>query len=154
MAHIPIEAVPHLEAAIYLPMLLIVLQKDHAQIETGQFKLKRPYIHLIDEAIKYAQVDFKKTKMYLKSHQLKVVQGKRDEMFTEYQFHFNQLMEVRRYSNIRLRNHVEDLLKLYLNKASTISSDSDTDPVPGYRPDPGFEFSSDTRLDLIPDSDI
>ncbi|HWL13121.1 MAG TPA: hypothetical protein VNQ57_09010 [Ureibacillus sp.] len=118
MAHIPIETVPYLEAAIYLPMLLIVLEKDHAQIETGQFKLKRPYIYLIDEARKYAENDLRQTKAYLKNHQLRVVQGNRDEMFTEYQFHYKQVMDVRRYSNIRLRNHVEDLLKIYLNKAS------------------------------------
>ncbi len=123
MAHIPIETVPYLESAIYLPMLLIVLEKDQEQIEAGQFKLKRPYIYLIDEARKHAEVDLKKTKAYLKSHQLRVVQGKRDEMFTEYQFHYKQVMDVRRYSNIRLRNQVEDLLKYYLNKASNISSD-------------------------------
>jgi len=119
MAHIPIEAVPYLEAAIYLPMLLIVLEKDQVQIETGQFKLKRPYIYLIDEARKYAEFDLRNAKAYLKSHQLRVVQGKRDEMFTEYQFHFKHSMDIRRYSNIRLRNHVEDLLKFYLNQASS-----------------------------------
>lgn len=118
MAHIPIETVPFLEAAIYLPMLLIVLEKDHAQIETGQFKLKRPYIYLIDEARKYAESDLQNTKAYLKSHQLRVVQGNRDELFTEYQFHYKQVMDIRRYSNIRLRNQVEDLLKIYLNKAA------------------------------------
>ena len=118
MAHIPIEAVPYLEAAIYLPMLLIVLENDQEQIETGQFKLKRPYIYLIDEARKYAECELRSTKVYLKSQQLRVVQGKRDEMFTEYQFHYKKVMDVRRYSNIRLRNHVEDLLKMYLSRAS------------------------------------
>ena len=123
MAHIPIEAVPYLEAAIYLPMLLIVLENDQAQIENGQFKLKRPYIYLIDEARKYAEIELRKTKVYLKSHQLRVVQGRRDELFTEYQFHYEKVLEVRSYSNIRLRNHVEDLLKLYLNKASNTNPD-------------------------------
>lgn len=120
MAHIPIETVPYLESAIYLPMLLIVLEKDRAQIENGQFKLKRPYTFLIDEARKYAEADLRDTNAYLKSHQLKVIQGNRDEMFTEYQFHYHKLMDLRRYSNIRLRNHVEDLMKFYMNKASSI----------------------------------
>ena len=59
MAHIPIEAVPYLESAIYLPMLLIVLEKDYELIEHGQFKLKRPYVHLIEEAKKLAQRIYK-----------------------------------------------------------------------------------------------
>jgi len=118
MAHIPIEAIPQLESAIYLPMLLIVLEKDYALIETGPFKLKRPYFHLIEEAKKLAEKDLKQTKAYLKKHDLKVVQGVRDEMFTEYHFYCKKIMEVRRYSNIRLRNRVEDLLHYYLHKAS------------------------------------
>ncbi|HWK21909.1 MAG TPA: hypothetical protein VNS08_02655 [Ureibacillus sp.] len=127
MANIPIETIPFLEAAIYLPMLLIVLENDYAEIEAGQFKLKRPYIYLIDEAKKYAERDLRETKAFLKNHQLRVVQGKRDEMFTEYQFHYERVMETRRYSNIRLRNHVEDLLKQYLSKASNISLDQKND---------------------------
>jgi len=122
VAHIPIEAVPYLESAIYLPMLLIVLEKDYELIEHGQFKLKRPYVHLIEEAKKLAQRDLQDVKAYLKSHYLKVVQGERDELFTEYHFHYKQILEVRRYSNIRLRNRVEELLNLYLNKASQAHS--------------------------------
>lgn len=122
MTHIPIEVVPHLESAIYLPMLLIVLEKDYALIEAGPFKLKRPYFHLIDEAKKLVTNDLKHTKSYLKKNDLKVVQGERDEMFTEYLFYYKKIMEVRRYSNIRLRNRVEDLLQCYLSKASNNQS--------------------------------
>lgn len=122
MTHIPIEAVPHLESAIYLPMLLIVLEKDYELIEKGPFKLKRPYVHLIEEAKKLAENDLKNTKNYLKKHYLKVIQGKRDELFTEYYFHYKNILEVRRYSNIRLRNRVEDLLNHYLTKASKVHS--------------------------------
>ncbi|MDM5332461.1 hypothetical protein QUF56_04410 [Ureibacillus composti] len=118
MAHIPIETVPYLESAIYLPMLLTVLEKDYAEVEAGQFKLKRPYIKLIEKAKESALDDLKKTKTYLKEHQLKVIRGSSDELFTEYSFHFQQTMEVRRYSNIRLRNQVEDLLNRYLFMAS------------------------------------
>ncbi|SOC35008.1 hypothetical protein [Ureibacillus acetophenoni] len=121
MAHVPIEAVPYLEAAIYLPMLLIVLDQDYAQLEVGQFKLKQPYINLIDKVRKNALEDFKKTKAYLSRHQLKVIRGDSDELFTEYYFHYEQAMEVRRYSNIRLRNRVENLLDYYFNSNNRMS---------------------------------
>lgn len=118
MTHIPMEKIQYLELAIYLPMLIVVLEKDHEQIEKGEFKLKRPYVHLIEEARKIVTEDLKKTKAYMKRFGLKVIQGQRDELFTEYQFHFNQLVDKRRYSNIRLRNQVELLLNQYLTKAS------------------------------------
>lgn len=116
MAHIPIDAVPYLEAAIYLPMLLTVLDKDYAQIEVGDFKLKLPYLSLINETRKSAHDDLMKTKAYLLHHQLKVVRGNSDELFTEYYFHYQQAMEVRKYSNVRLRNRVENLLNRYLER--------------------------------------
>ncbi|MFC5540421.1 MAG: hypothetical protein C0P75_012620 [Bacilli bacterium] len=119
MAHIPIEAVPYLESAIYLPMLLIVLEKDYELIEKGPFKLKRPYVHLIEEAKKLAEKDLQNTKSYLKKNSLKVVQGKRDDLFTEYLFYYKQVSEVRRYSNIRLRNRVEELLNDYLSSSGS-----------------------------------
>lgn len=118
MTHIPMEQIQYLEFAIYLPMLIVVLDKDHEQIEKGEFKLKRPYVHLIEEARKIVMEDLKKTKAYMKKCKLKVIQGQRDELFTEYQFHYNQLVDKRRYSNIRLRNQVELLLNQYLTKAS------------------------------------
>ncbi|MCP1143775.1 hypothetical protein [Lysinibacillus endophyticus] len=117
MAYIPIETVPYFEAAIYLPMLLIVLEKDYTEIENGQFKFKSPYIYLIEEARRNVEIDLKNTKAYLRKHQLKVVRKSRDDLFSEYEFHYAGTLEIRRYANIRLRNHVEELLKLYLKKA-------------------------------------
>lgn len=121
MAHIPIETIPYFEAAIYLPMLLIVLEKDYEQIEVGQFKLKRPYFSLIETVRKNVEEDLKQTKTYMKKHRLKLVRGTRDDLFTEYHFHFEQTVETRRYSNIRLRNRVEELLKQYLLQSSKVS---------------------------------
>ena len=102
MAYIPIETVPYFEAAIYLPMLLIVLEKDTTEIENGQFKFKSPYINLIKEARRNVEIDLKNAKAYLRNHQLKVIRRSRDDLFSEYEFHYAQTMEVRRYANIRL----------------------------------------------------
>ncbi|MED3661780.1 hypothetical protein NST62_02450 [Ureibacillus sp. FSL K6-8385] len=121
MAHIPIEAVPHLESAIYLPMLITILERDCRFIEQGPFKLKRPYLHLIEEAKRLAMSDLQEAKSYLKRRFLKVERGGSDDLFTEYRFYYKHVMEVRRYSNIRLRNRVEELLNLYLTKASNPS---------------------------------
>ena len=40
----------------------------------------------------------------------------RDDLFTEYHFHYVNTVVVRRYSNIRLRNHSEQLLNVYLHQ--------------------------------------
>ena len=52
MPLIPPEALPYFENMIYLPMLLIILERDRESFERGPFKLKGPYVKLVDEAAK------------------------------------------------------------------------------------------------------
>lgn len=116
MAQIPTGAIPYFEAGIYLPMLLIVLEKDYQLFEQGKFKFKQPYIHLLDKSKTQIEQDLKKTKAYFKCNNMRLTRGSTDELFTEYLFYYKELMECRRYSNIRLRNHCESLFTQYLEK--------------------------------------
>ncbi|MDS9470300.1 hypothetical protein [Sporosarcina pasteurii] len=113
MALIPPEALPHVERMIYLPMVLIILEKDRKIVEDGKFKLKRPYIQLLDEVIKTAQAELQETMIYLQRHHIKVSRGKTDDTFTEYVFLYGGYEEQRRYLNVRLRNKTEELLTSY-----------------------------------------
>ena len=116
MMQIPSGTISYYEAGIYLPLLLIILEKDQSIVEQGQFKFKNPYLHLIDAIRMKVEQDLKKTKDYFKLHQMRLVRGKTDDMFTEYHFYFEGIMECRRYSNIRLRNQSELLLAEYFEK--------------------------------------
>ena len=118
--HIPEDALLHVEQMIYLPMLLIVLERDYTLFEDGAFKLKGPYLSLINEARVCIQEDLGNTKAYLKRNNIKVVKENSDELFTEYHFHYAGSIDVRRYSNIRLRNYVEYLLKRYISNIKTL----------------------------------
>ncbi len=116
MTQIPSEMIPYYEAGIYLPLLLIILEKDQSIIEQGQFKFKNPYLQLIDVIRMKIRQDLKETKAYFQQHKMRLVRGKTDDLFTEYQFYFEGIMESRRYSNIRLRNHSGALLAEYFEK--------------------------------------
>lgn len=114
MGQIPQSAAQYVEAVIYLPMLLVVLEKDYLLLEQGEFKLKGPYLHLVQKTINQVAQDLKKAKAYLREHDLSVIRVGRDDLFTEYHFHYVRTTVVRRYSNIRLRNQSEKLLERYL----------------------------------------
>ena len=115
MTQIPSYAIPHFEAGIYLPMLLVVLEKDISMIEDGDFKFKKPYVYMIDEIRTKVEKDLKEAKAYFTNNKMRLKRGETDELFTEYYFYFESIIECRRYSNIRLRNHSEELLMSYLN---------------------------------------
>ncbi|MFD1204721.1 MULTISPECIES: hypothetical protein [Sporosarcina] len=119
MPLIPAKALPHFENMIYLPMVIIILQRDRELVEKGPFKLKGPYIRLIDGAMKQVQSELQETKAYLRRHDMKVLRNKGDELFTEYIFMNGGYEDYRRYLNVRLRNRTEELLSAYFAMAKT-----------------------------------
>ncbi|MBU0904275.1 hypothetical protein [Paenisporosarcina quisquiliarum] len=121
MPLIPAESLPHFENMIYLPMVLTVLERDREIVEKGPFKLKRPYVAMIDQAVKEAQRELKDTKLYLRQKNMKIIRGNRDDTFTEYVFFYGGYEEHRRYLNVRLRNRVEELLGVYLVKMKQVN---------------------------------
>ena len=110
---IPAEALPYFENMIYLPMLLIILERDRDSFEKGPFKLKGPYVKLVDEATKVARAELKEATIYLRRHNMKVMRNKTDTTFTEYVFVHADYEDHRRYLNVRLRNRTEELLGIY-----------------------------------------
>lgn len=104
---------PHFENAIYLPMLIKVLEKDLLSIEVAQIKLKRPYTKMIDYAIKNARSELKKSNIYLMRNNMQLIKKGTDADFTEYTFVHIAYEDHRRYSNIRLRNRTEELMSEY-----------------------------------------
>jgi len=113
---IPKEALPYFENKIYLPMILIVLERDRKVFENGSFKLKRPYAQIVDEVVQSVQKELKETTIYLQRNNMKVIRGKTDDTFTEYAFIYGGYEDHRRYLNVRLRNRTEELLTLYFSK--------------------------------------
>src|SRR4051812_48868210 len=59
-----------MEKAIYLPMVLIVLNRDYSIVEKSPFKLKKPYLELIEETMKGIQSELSEVKQYMKKNKL------------------------------------------------------------------------------------
>jgi hypothetical protein len=113
MPLIPVEALPYFENMIYLPMVLIILERDLETFEKGPFKLKRPYVQIVEEAVKFARAELKETSIYLRRNNMKVIRGTSDDTFTEYVFIYGGYEDHRRYLNVRLRNRTEELIGVY-----------------------------------------
>lgn len=117
MTRIPEEERDMLEKAIYLPMVLTILNKDMDIVNQSPFKLKQPYLNLIEKTMKMVHGELAEVKKYLKQHQLKVYELKRDEAFTMYTFLYKGYEEHHNYFNPRIRNKVQELLEFYLKNA-------------------------------------
>lgn len=118
MKPIPIEDLSHYENLIYLPMVLTILARDRELIEKGPFKLKSPYLTMIDRAVKIASDELRESKIYMKKNGMQLVKGDNDGTFTEYEFVFGGYGDRRRYLNVRLRNRTEELMSIYFDMAT------------------------------------
>jgi len=103
-----------IELAIYLPMVLTVLNRDLTIIETSPFKLKRPYVEWIQKTMFIIQQELSEVTQFLRKNNIKVTQVKNNEAFTLYLFLYKEYEEYHNYFNPRIRNKVEELMKHYL----------------------------------------
>lgn len=113
---IPEEDRNIMEKAIYLPMVLIILNRDLAVVKNSQFKLKKPYEELIEETMKTIQRELAEVKQYMKKNNLQVLETNRDDAFTMYMFLYKGYEEHHNYFNPRIRNKVQELMGMYFSK--------------------------------------
>ncbi len=106
------------EKRVQLPMVLLILERDREWIQKSPFKLKAPYVELLDRAIERAKGDLAETIELMRANGMKVRRGSKDDNFSEYVFCHGGYEDHRRYLNIRLKNAVEDQLRLYLTAAA------------------------------------
>jgi hypothetical protein len=116
MTKIPEEDRNIMEKAIYLPMLLIVLNRDLSVVKNSPFKLKKPYEELIEDTIKTIQRELAEVKQYMKTNNLQVLETNRDDAFTMYMFLYKGYEEHHNYFNPRIRNKVQELMGIYFSQ--------------------------------------
>ncbi|NLP50027.1 hypothetical protein [Bacillus sp. RO1] len=114
MTRLSKEQINLFEQAIYLPLLLIVLERDTSVIKDSGIKLKEPYLTLIDQVMRKIQLQLKQIKADMKQQHMRLHKLKQDESFTMYAFLFNGYEEHHNYFNPRIRNKVNELLMQFI----------------------------------------
>lgn len=105
-----------MELAMYLPMVLTVLERDRMIFDTAPFKLKNPYLSLIEESMKAVQKDLTQARNQMRKGNMKVQKIEQDEEFTKYVYMYKGYEELKNYFNPRIRNKVLELMEHYLYK--------------------------------------
>jgi hypothetical protein len=106
----------HFNNAIYLPMLIKILEMDLHTIEETQLKFKRPYARMIDQALKQARSKLKESNVYLPRNNMKLYKKSRSKEFTEYIFSVGAYEEIKKYPSGELKERTEEIMSEYLSK--------------------------------------
>src|SRR5690625_7980473 len=87
-------------------MAITVLQQDLHYVTKGPFKIKEPYLELIEQMIKLATEKRRKIRKEMYDRNLTVTRIRQDKLFTSYLFVCDRREEERTYFNPVIRKSV------------------------------------------------
>ncbi|HEX6593621.1 MAG TPA: hypothetical protein VF095_03420 [Bacillota bacterium] len=102
---------------LFLSMAIIVIQLDIRNIQKGAFKIKEPYIELLEKMATTAIAERKRLRNIMESHQMEVVSLNQNDSFSSYLFICQGREEKRNYFNPAIRKKVETIFRELIQKA-------------------------------------
>lgn len=112
------DAYIHFERKIYLPLLIIVLEKDIASIEKLPFKFRRVYLNLLENRLKQMRLDLKESTNYLVRHNMRLVRDKPGLESTKYTLISAGYEEHLTFANDEMKKTSEEMLSSYLMESN------------------------------------
>ncbi|KZE69463.1 hypothetical protein AWM68_04145 [Fictibacillus phosphorivorans] len=104
-----------IEKFVMYPILLTVFNRDLQIINGSPFKLRQPYVALIEQIMNQISKDLFDVRVELRKRRIKVMDGKREGDITEYEIFIRGYREIMRFPNIHLKNKTETLMLSYLH---------------------------------------
>ena len=109
---------------LYLSMAITVIKKDLTEVQNGSFKIKEPYLILLEKMLYLAAVERKELRMNMRKQSIKVYLLTKNENFSTYLFIAGNREEKRFYFNPAIRKQVVPILNELMTKAAVQVQDS------------------------------
>lgn len=102
---------------LFLSMAMVVIQQDIQYIQKGAFKIKEPYIELLEKMATEAANERKSLRQEMKKGNIQVVALHKNDTFSSYLFLSQGREEKRNYFNPAIRKKVEAIVQELMQKA-------------------------------------
>ncbi|UFU00518.1 hypothetical protein KO561_06135 [Radiobacillus kanasensis] len=102
---------------LFLSMAILVIRQDLDQCQKGVFKIKEPYLELLEEMERIATSERRSLRQRMRRMQLQVVSSTKNDSFTSFLFICKGREEERNYFNPAIRKKVEIIVKELMKKA-------------------------------------
>ena len=102
---------------LFLSMAIVVIQQDVQHVQTGAFKIKEPYIDLLEKMITDATNERRQLRQTMKKMRLQVVTLNKNDSFSSFLFLCQGREEKRNYFNPAIRKKVEVIVQELMHKA-------------------------------------
>ncbi|WP_188455247.1 hypothetical protein [Virgibacillus oceani] len=102
---------------LFLSMAMVVIQQDIQHIQKGAFKIKEPYMELLEKMISQAANERKKLRQNMQKKNIKVVTLHKNDSFSSFLFLCQGREEKRNYFNPAIRKKVEAIVQELMYRA-------------------------------------
>lgn len=102
---------------LFLSMAIVVIQQDVQHVQKGAFKIKEPYIELLEKMITDATNERRQLRQTMKKKSLQVVTLNKNDSFSSFLFLCQNREEKRNYFNPAIRKKVEVIVQELMRKA-------------------------------------
>jgi hypothetical protein len=102
---------------LFLSMAIVVIQQDIQNIQKGAFKIKEPYIQLLEKMNANALAERRQLRTKMENKKLRVMLINKNDSFSSYLFYCKGKEEKRNYFNPAIRKKVEEIVQEVMWKA-------------------------------------
>lgn len=102
---------------LFLSMAIVVIQQDIQHVQQGAFKIKEPYIALLEKMISEALDERRQLRQTMHKNNIKVVTLNKNDSFSSFLFLCQNREEKRNYFNPAIRKKVESIVQELMHKA-------------------------------------
>lgn len=96
---------------LFLSMAVTVMEQDIRYVENGRFKIKEPYIEVLEMLIARAKAERKSLRKTMQDRKIRISTLNKNDSFTSYLFIAGRKEEQRNYFNPAIRKHVENIIR-------------------------------------------
>lgn len=96
---------------LFLSMAIVVIQQDIQHIQKGAFKIKEPYIQLLEKMNANALSERRQLRTEMENKKLRVMLINKNDSFSSYLFLCRGKEEKRNYFNPAIRKKVEEIVQ-------------------------------------------
>lgn len=102
---------------LFLGMAKKIIQQDIKNIKSGSFKIKDPYINLLEKMHSIATQESKNVRQIMWDKKISIIELGRRVGFTDYKLIANRKEIDTAYNNLVIKKHVKDILEELMQKS-------------------------------------
>lgn len=114
---------------LFLSMAIVVIRQDIRHVESGAFKIKAPYLEVLQKMESLALEERRGLRRKMKKQQIEVITLNKNDSFSSFMFLCQGREEKRNYFNPAIRKKVEVIIKEYLYRAAAAIPDEEGHPL-------------------------